>query len=140
MPLSVIAQLLGNILASLLGGSALDGVTEWKKAKAARKRVLHCGLRVASGSEAGLGEHWLFGEWTVRPGRLTLGVLTIRVSETVKGSRRPAQFKLAGDPGDVVIVSVRTTTAVLEWALLRRSDGLALRALDVPSSGVRPDS
>lgn len=131
---SLIAQFIGDLFASFLGGWIADGFIGRKRAKAARHRVFLGGLRVVSGTQSGLGGEWLIGEWSIRSGRLSMETLVVPIVETVKGSRRPARVDELVGASDTVIVKVRTKTAELEWSILRRFDGLALRALSVPES------
>lgn len=130
----MIAQLLGDSLTWLLGGWIADGFIGRKRSKAARERVFLGGLRVVSGSQPGLSGEWLVAEWSVRTGRLSSEALVVPIIETVKGSRRPAVVSEFVGADDTIVVTVRTKTAVLEWSILRRFDGLALRALDVPEA------
>ena len=117
-----------------LGRVVYDGVTGRKRAKAAGRRLFQGGLRVVSGTQAALGSEWLIGYWSVGAGRLSLGTVTVPIVGTVGGSRRTARAADVIGSTDTVIHTLRTETAELEWALLRLSDGDALRALGVPVS------
>lgn len=101
---------------------------------AARRSVCVCGLRVVSGSQPGLSVDWLVGEWRIRAGRLSMDKVVVPIVATVAGSRRPARLNGVVGAEDTIIVTVRTESAVLEWSMLRRLDGLALRALGVPDT------
>lgn len=105
---------------------------------AAQRGLFVCGLRVMSGSQPGLSVEWLAGEWSIRPGRLSKEKVVVPIVATVAGSRRPARLREIVGAGETTIVTVRTETAVLEWSMLRRFDGLALRALGVPESSAAP--
>ncbi|MET0885831.1 MAG: hypothetical protein ABWX92_05205 [Mycetocola sp.] len=105
-----------------------------KRASATKRGVFVCGLRVISGRQKGLSAEWLVGEWSVVPGQLRMGTVAVPVVEIVAGTRRPARLsEIVGGAGTIV-VTVRTETAVLEWSMMRRFDGLALRSLGAPES------
>lgn len=125
--------LIGSI-ADCVGGWIAHGVEARKRSKAARDRVFLGGLRVVSGHQPGLSREWLVEEWRIRAGRLSSSTLVVPIVETVSGSRRPAASSELVGANDTSIVTVRTTTAELEWSMLRRFDGLALRALAVPEA------
>ena len=135
----MIAQFIGDLIASSVGGWAANRFIDRKRGKAAQRGVFSGGLRVISGSQPGLGVDWMVGEWSVRPGRLSLEKVLVPVVETVADSRRAARLSEIIGADETIIVTVRAEAAVLEWSMLRRCDGLALRALGVPeSSGVVP--
>ena len=136
----MIADLLGQLGASLFGGWMADGFIGRSRANAAKRRGFLCGLRLLSGRQDGLSREWLVGEWHIGSGRLGLDGVVVPISAIVAGSRRPAHLTEVVGGGDTVIVTVRTDTAELEWSMLRRFDGLALRALSVPevATGSRP--
>jgi hypothetical protein len=135
----MIAQIIGDLIASFVGGYIADGFIARKRGKAAQHGEFVGGLRVMSGNQPGLSGEWLAGEWSIRSGRLTMGKVVVPIVETVVGSRRPARLNEILGVDDTIIVTVRTETAVLEWSMLRRFDGLALRALGVPDSTGAPD-
>lgn len=128
----MIAQFIGWVIGDLIGGLIGDSFVGGRRARAAKHRVFIGGLRVVAGHQAGLTREWLIGEWSVRSGRMVMGELTVELTDTVAGSRRPARLSesLGGEP--TIIMIVRTETATLEWSMLRRFDGLALRALGLP--------
>lgn len=130
----VIVDFVAQLAASLFGGLIADGFIGRRRANAAKRRTFLCGVRVISGRQAGLSREWLIGDWRIRPGRLGLDEVEVRIAATVTGSRRCARLSeiIGGD--DTVIFTVRTDTAELEWSILRRFDALALRALAVPEA------
>lgn len=128
----MIADMLGQLAASLFGGWIADGFIGRSRANAAKRRAFLGGLRVLSGRQIGLSREWLVGEWRIDRGCLRLDGVIVPISATVAGSRRPASLREVVGGDDTVIVTVRTDTAELEWSMLRRFDGLALRALGVP--------
>ncbi|MFE4470791.1 hypothetical protein ACFRFH_18420 [Leifsonia sp. NPDC056824] len=130
----MIGQIIADLFSTFLGRVVYDGVAGRKRAKATERRVFQGGLRVVSGTQAGLGSEWLIGYWSVSASRLSLGTATIPIVETVGGSRRTARVADVIGATDTVIHTLRTETAELEWALLRLSDADALRALGVPVS------
>jgi hypothetical protein len=65
---------------------------------------------------------------------MSLEKLIVPISATIAGSRRPAKLSELVGSSDTVVFRVRTETAELEWSILRRFDGLALRALSVSES------
>lgn len=134
----MIADLLGQLAASFIGGWIADGFIGRSRANAAKRRVFLCGLRVLSGRQDGLSREWLVGEWRISSGRLRLDGVDVPVSAIVAGSRRPAHLAEIVGGGPTVIVTVRTDTAELEWSMLRRFDGLALRALSVSEVAAEP--
>ncbi|GAA1968216.1 hypothetical protein [Agromyces allii] len=134
----MIGDLFGQLAAALLGGWIADGFIGRSRANAAKRRLFLCGLRVLSGRQAGLSREWLAGEWRIRPGRLSLDGVDVPISAIVAGSRRHATLGEIVGGGDTVIVTVRTDTAELEWSMLRRFDGLAIRALSVPEVAEEP--
>lgn len=116
-------------------GAAIDvGTDAFKR----NRRRFVCGLRVVSGIQPGLSTEWLVGDWRIRRGRLIMDALDVPISSTLAGSRRMAKpHEIVGE-GDTIVISVRTPTAVLDWSLSRRLDGLAFLALDVPESPADP--
>lgn len=134
----MIAQFIGDLIGSWVGGWLGMTFIRRKRAKAVQRGVFVCGLRVISGSQPGLSAEWLAGEWAIRSGRLSMEKVVVPIVETVAGSRRPAKLNEIVGVDDTIIVTVRTETAVLEWSMLRRFDGLALRALGVPESSDAP--
>jgi hypothetical protein len=136
----VIADVLAQLAGSVLGDSIASAFIGRSRANVAKRRTFLCGLRVRAGRQEGLSREWLVGEWRIDRGRLRLDGVTVPISAIVAGSRRPASLAEILGGGDTVIVTVRTDTAELEWSMLRRLDGLALRALSVPevASGFRP--
>ena len=136
----MIADVLGQLAASLFGGWIADALIGRRRANAANRRTFLCGLRIVTGRQAGLSREWLVGEWRIDPGHLRLEGVGVRISATVAGSHRPARLTEIVGGSDSVIVTVRTDTAEIEWSMLRRFDGLALRALAVPevASAERP--
>ena len=105
-----------------------------KRASAAKRGLFVCGLRVASGRQKGLGAEWLVGEWSIVPGQLRMGTVVVPVVETIAGTRRPARLSEIVGGARTIVVTVRTEAAVLEWSMMHRFDGLALRSLGAPES------
>lgn len=134
----MIAQFIGDLIASWVGGRLGMTFVRRKRAKAAQRGVFVCGLRVISGNQPGLSGEWLVGEWAIRSGRLSMEKVVVPIVETVAGSRRLAKLNEIVGVDDTIIVTVRTETAVLEWSMLSRFDGLSLRALGVPESSDAP--
>lgn len=138
----MIADLIGGFIreaiGSFVGESIAEVLVDRKRAKATQRGVFLGGLRVQAGSQHGLTHEWLIGEWSIRRGRMSMAGVDVVVKETLTGSRRPALLNEFVGGQDTVVVLVRTETAVLEWSMLRRFDGLALRALGVPGSTTAP--
>lgn len=134
----MIVDFIGQLAGSLFGGLIADGLLGRRRANAAMRRTFLCGLRVVSGRQSGLSREWLVGEWRIRPGRLHLDGVEVRIAATVAGSRRQARLSEIVGGGDTVIVTVSTDTAELEWSMLRRFDALVLRALAVPEAAGGP--
>jgi hypothetical protein len=132
----MIADFFGDVLAWFVGDTVTDGVLGGKRS-GARRKVFPGGIRVVSGRQSGLSPEWLIGEWTIRTGRLSKDTVVVPIIETVAGSRRPAGIDERLMRSETIILTARTETATLEWAMPRRSDGLALRALGVPDSAER---
>lgn len=131
---AVIAQLIGDLIASSVGEWQGRRLIGRKRAKAAVRGLFVCGLRVVSGSQPGLSVEWLVGEWSIQPGQLSMDAVVVPIVETVAGTHRPARLNEIVGGDDTIIVTVRTGAAVLEWSMLRQFDGLVLRALGVPES------
>lgn len=126
------------VIGSFIGGWMGDGLVQRKRAKAAKRGVFLGGIRLRSGRQQGLSREWLIGEWNIRPGRMSMADLDVVIKETVTGSRRSAHLNEFVGGQETTVILVRTETAVLEWSMLRRFDGLALRALGVPGSTTGP--
>ncbi|MGV8895429.1 MAG: hypothetical protein ACOH10_08570 [Rhodoglobus sp.] len=60
----------------------------------------------------------------------------IEVAETVEGSLQDAAWRDVLGSNPTSIVRIRTASAELEWAMVKRFDGLALEALGVPEESV----
>ena len=130
----MIGYLIADLLSTFLGTVTVEGLEGRKRLKEARRGLYSGALRVASGSQNGLSSEWLIGQWHVRPGSLSLGAVTVPIVETFTGSRRPAHAHEFPGAREIIIITIRSATAELEWALLRRSERHALRALSVPES------
>lgn len=127
-------RLIMEVIGCFIAGGIEDGIDGARN----RRRRYVFGLRVVSGTQEGLSSEWLVGEWRVRRGRLIMGALTVPITETVGGTRRMAKPSEIVGGVDTIVVTVRTGTAVLDWSMSRRLDGLALRALGVVESPADP--
>jgi hypothetical protein len=134
----MIDDFVGLVVGSFIGGWIGDNFIQRKQANATKRGIFLGGMRVQAGSQRGLTREWLVGEWRIRRGRLSMADVDIVIKETVTGSKRSGGLNEIVGGKDTTVVLVRTETAVLEWSMLRRFDGLALRALSVPESTTGP--
>ncbi len=129
-----LGDLVGDVVSDVVTGKASKGLRRVLGRRGPADGSAGCALKIISGSQDGLSQHWRLGAAQFAPGALRFAQRgTARPPVTVLGAHQTAGRVSISPLGDCFIAQLQTPTATLALAM---PDGqLALAVQDLTRSG-----
>lgn len=110
----MMSEIVGFLLGDRLGRRRVQRRNEALKAD----HKTESGVRLLSGEIRGLTSAWLHGVWLVETGRISNGSAVVLVDSIDDAPRRPTGREMWSVDPETEIVTLRSGSSVLEWALM----------------------
>jgi hypothetical protein len=121
---------LGDVLGDIVADQAGKAVRRVRRRFGPAPSGAGCALKIVSGSQDGLSQHWRRGEAQFAPGELRFAQHgTTRPPITVLGAHETTGRVSLPSLGDCFIAQLRTPTSTLDLAMGREPLGLAVHEL-----------
>jgi hypothetical protein len=131
-----LGDLIGDVLGDVVADKAGKGLRRMRQRLGPAAGGVGCALKIVSGSQDGLSQHWRLGTGQFAPGELRFTQHGhARPPITVLGARETADRPRIPSLGDCVIAQLQTPTATLALAMLAEPLALAVHELTRSAQG-----